>query len=738
MEKPIQVAVNYNADKARIELLFSEVLPKEVANFLKESVGLHQHFQEPKQWIASNHPAYHKYAHALENELPKGGAIQQVGLTPSFEPSEENIDKLKFSYVSITFSKEGATTDEHYVLFDSYKKVATFIAERFARQKYGSSLKEVVVHSRNYKRKARALLRKEQIIKSYDMPLSKDETPKEKLPAKEAVSDLILKHGIIPEQTQEPFASGKTFIKHAAMIQKLRPNLMAITDDTLHQATALELFELSQMSHPTDFGFQVNRGALLKEWSNRGTSLFETLGYPTDNAYPYMNIHTGLKSVHSLGHILGHKHDSWWTVVEHYRPLANPNKFKNAIDLEISSLLRKSKGYINPKTLKPFTNQKETHEALTYEISSLRKSKKTIAVYLDTQQESAQEKPSLDHLDQIIAHMHDAYSECKRMTKGQILKLADTFKILNKGMLWEAVELSWMLWYRNIYLEPIDFEQRLKKMIHFWQQLQPTYAYSDSTKEIYKQYSTPCPISAILAQYTRMDSAQQIFEPSAGNGLLLVGANPNKTHVNEIDKSRLDSLRFQQYKTITTHNAVVPFPKELAKSFDVVVTNPPFASWEDSKWDKKQLVNTYFNKHIGLEQHMRLEHLMCGLALNTLKNDGHAAMIIMGHIYFGKDGLIAKYRPFFNWLFRHYHVDDIINLNSYKLYNKQGAVAQTMLILISGRKAKPEGVAPNQAQANHFYPIVDSFQALWQRVQPHLAMNILIQQLKTALKHDIL
>ena len=106
----------------------------------------------------------------------------------------------------------------------------------------------------------------------------------------------------------------------------------------------------------------------------------------------------------------------------------------------------------------------------------------------------------------------------------------------------------------------------------------------------------------------------------------------------------------------------------------------------------------------------------------------------MGHVYFGEDGLFAKYRPFFNWLYRHYQVDDIINMNSYKLYNKQGAVTKTMLILIGGRKSKPFGVAPDRSKAPELNTMVESFFDLWKRVKSHIKpnLNTLISQLKKA------
>lgn len=339
-----------------------------------------------------------------------------------------------------------------------------------------------------------------------------------------------------------------------------------------------------------------------------------------------------------------------------------------------------------------------------------------------------------DYLDLVVAHIHDMFSEGQRPTKGQIEKLGSQLQIPNRGLLWEAVELAWLLWYRMIYRQNNPFEIRLHQMIRFWQNLQPTYAYSDSSKELYRQYSTPCPIGAIVAQYTGMDSAQKIFEPSAGNGLFLVGADPQKTHVNEIDASRRASLEFQGYAHITRYNAAEAFPPEMTGTFDVIVTNPPFSKWEEEEFDKVRIVQKYFGGQVGLKQ-LRLEHLMAGLALDTLKDEGRAAIIIMGHIYFDTNGYIAKYRGFFNWLYRHYYVDDVINLNGFKLYNKQGAIEKTMLILIRGRKQVPTGVAPLQNQAPWLDNVVDSFDQLWERVRPHIyySTETIIQQLQIEL-----
>jgi len=351
-------------------------------------------------------------------------------------------------------------------------------------------------------------------------------------------------------------------------------------------------------------------------------------------------------------------------------------------------------------------------------------------------QESELPESPTEYIRRVIERMGDSYELEERWSKSKINKLQKELAVSTQGALWEAVELSWLLYYKLLYRINPDFEEALPKLIAFWNEVQPTYAYSDSSKIIYNQYSTSCPIGAIVAQYTEMANAKNIFEPSAGNGLLLIGADPTKTHANEVDKTRLLSLEYQRIKTVTNYNAAQQLPEKLHNSFDVVVTNPPFSSWHAEKDERAQIIATVFNNNSELGKYMRLEHVMCGIALQTMKDSGKAALVIMGHVGFDEHGRIDRYRPFFNWLFRHYRVDDVITLNSYKLYNKQGAVKRTMLILINGRKAKPSGMSWQKEEAPHLEEVVDTFQGVWQRVKKHINMDIhkVIQQLKIELK----
>lgn len=885
----MELSISHNEDKKGIELFFNEELPQKLITFLRE-LGFKEALRDRNKWYADAHPAYKSFATSLSEVFLKGGDWQTAALYPSFEPSLENIDNSKFSFVTISYRGEEKAETKEYVLFDSYKKIAMEIANQYAIAKYGDDLQNIEVYPRNYKRKARILYDKGQIIhrikveenseieklptneidtrlplegsktekeipieeeateydnksgyktdeerkistreilneviekliilentlegedetiiattildledaaaqsskihfknellkalqnlkdwifdlsfsnrtmalmeinrlnKSLDLPFFnlKEDIPKTLSVSKDIFNrDHIVPNVLVPTKAGEPFQSGGLNLGDANFLRMKFKRLYTITDDTIEQASGLDLFRLSQMAHPNDYGININRSTVLRELESRGREAFEEIGFPTDLDYPYVNIHTGYKSISSLASQIGANDDrhQWWSVVEHSRPIADLAKGIVIMDALLMELVEKRLELVNPKTKKPKTDKKskEAFNDIEWEIKRLERSKLVIQDYmnkgLEVEESLPEPKPkkenkhqSNDYLDKVIAIMHTAFTKAERLSKKKVERLKEETGAPTMGALWEAVELSWLLWYKMLYKEPIPFEARLKKMMLFWDKVQPTYAYSDSSKELYKQYSTPCPIGAIIAQYTEMDEAEFIFEPSAGNGLLLVGANPRITHVNEIDKSRKQSLEHQGFGRITSDNAAQPFPEMMHKVHDVVVTNPPFASWDDSKFDKERIIQKYFNKHRGLANHIRLEHLMAGLALYTMKDDGKAAIIIMGHVYFGDDGLFAKYRPFFNWLYRHYKVDDVINMNSYKLYNKQGAVTKTMLILIGGRKSKPSGVAPNKSEQPHLEDMVETFEDLWKQTKSHIKPNIdtIIKQLKTA------
>ncbi len=787
------------------------------------------------------------------------------------------------------------------------------------------------------------------VIQHY-LDVKKDVTTKEDTIQKEDVVEVTTENTedyfsniIVPERAIAPFDKGYIPPKEAVKLKEQFFYLFEYTYRNVHWASPVELFMLLQFTHLKESGISVKKEILHRIWQKEGQSLLNQLGYPTELRYPYVNIERGYLEVVPLEVIISKLPDVtiWWSAAKHYRPIADVSKaiqditkqqnilakkFENyskddnnsdqktndsnegfhslssditmlrhsrnhledylksidVISREISNSkdkplskedysliseeeadqirrqftskgfkvsftgkeafdrnlpvvelglrygyymvkldeklekeyhkwieilekeIKKLKGKKDKKNKQSIEHRKERISALRVEAKDLAKlveaednvfrdelfigfiekakgqgyvidrdgiadfrdymtthllkgrivenysdepiSKVTYLIiddYFSGKEEKTEESKTTesDYLDKVIAIMHDHYMEARRLGRKKIEAIKDTANVPNMGMLWEAVELSWLLWYKMLYKQPHSFEFRLQSMIQFWDKVQPTYAYSDSSKEQYKQYSTSCPISAMIAEYTQMSDATRIFEPSAGNGLLVLGADPAKTHVNEIDNSRRKSLEFQGFKTITHINAAEPFPEEYTKSFDVVVTNPPFDKWSADKFDKGRMVKNYFDGNIGLNNHLRLEHLMSGLALHTMKDSGKAALIIKGHIKFREDdGYMATYKPFFNWLYSRYVVDDVINMNAYKLYNKQGAVTEMMLILINKRKPKKsKKVAPNRNQAASLAHIVESFEELWERIASHIKtpLEIEIEKLKIALGYDI-
>ncbi len=764
----MKVDIAYNEKKKGIELIFSEKLSVEQTEYL-ETIGFKQAFHNPLKWYVSKHPSYKQFAEDLKIALKKEAPIESVRLTPSYEPTIANIDRSNFSLVTIYYQNEDDVIAKEFVVFDPYKNVAKQIAHQFAGNEYKEAFKQLEVFPRNYKRKARTLFKAGQYIAS---PKSESKlNPKESNKPKENLVWVVFDSKGEIDSLQLTRDKAKEYINRRPAYCK---NLMYFESMSTLQAN--ELLENKKVGTLSKFDIDFRMELISEELNQisrvlKRHNLFEPNGQINQN-----HLEEIAKMDHNLFQDLLRKSEEWEQRISEWQ---NLGRIKYSVHLDSFSDVKNEEhistntpaNLLVDETIKdsnnPVSNTKDW-ELTPLEYQQMRAMEKTgDAMILDAHDRHEHEKivaralsegkevPTsvLDHypwlipaplivkteqedkyayIDLVVANLHEMYAEGKRPTKGQIEKLAKELNVPNMGMMWEAAELSWLIWYKQIYQNGYSFNERLKSMVHFWDNLQPTFAYSDSSKELYKQYSTSCPISAIVAQYTCMDSAESIFEPSAGNGLLIIGAKTSKTHVNEIDQTRLASLRFQGFEKITSLNASQPFPDEMTKNYDVVVTNPPFSTWDDEKFDKELIIRKYFNNHVGLAKHIRMEHMMAGLALNCLKDTGKAAIIIMGHIYFGHDGFVAKYRPFFNWLFRHYLVDDVINLNSYKLYNKQGAVEKTMLILVGGRKNEPVGVAPTKREKPQFEEVVDSFNSLWKRVEPHVDCEIdnVIKQLE--------
>lgn len=229
---------------------------------------------------------------------------------------------------------------------------------------------------------------------------------------------------------------------------------------------------------------------------------------------------------------------------------------------------------------------------------------------------------------------------------------------------------------------------------------QPSLNQRDSERVMKQQYSTPAPYAFLADMYVKgngkvIDSA---LEPSAGNGMLTIGLPMDKVHVNDIDAQRLANLRRQGFKNVTSQDGTQPFAD---KDVDVVVTNPPFGSATPKEYDGYKISS--------------LEGQMAINALESMKDDGRAAIIIGGKTEYAKNGsLNPKDKAFLGYLYSHYNVEDVINVDG-GLYAKQGTSYPTRIILINGIRLNENAFPPVKDKARA--EAVKDYDELYKRIE---------------------
>lgn len=300
-----------------------------------------------------------------------------------------------------------------------------------------------------------------------------------------------------------------------------------------------------------------------------------------------------------------------------------------------------------------------------------------------------------------IQHILNDLDKAVKHNKKSVERIAASYKITDKTEVKEYTELAIVYKAKSIARTSLSTEEKYWLIVKLYES-QVNLSHRTSQSILLQQYSTPAPIGFLAGVFTNADQGVSVFEPSAGNGLLTIAARAENVIVNEIDDLRRSNLDDQGYKQVLKQDATLPF-KGFEKRFDAIITNPPFGRLErDVKYET-----------FGIRT---LDHLMALRALDTMKDDGKAAIIIGGHTRYDKKGRIqeGRHRIFFNYLYSRYHVVDLINIDGHKLYSRQGTSFDVRMILIHGRKAVPSGAAPiaNAERDN----VVDSFEELFERV----------------------
>lgn len=342
--------------------------------------------------------------------------------------------------------------------------------------------------------------------------------------------------------------------------------------------------------------------------------------------------------------------------------------------------------------------------------------------------------PLGDKLDKVMIYkiplkVKDVYKSGEKMN----ISLARNMAIgldLSENELMQLCELGLVIEAKRIaYLnEPLKF--RFEKMVDLYGR-QLTIQPKDSRSATLQQYSTPCPLAFLLGEYVkkgteeREDDNIKFFEPTAGNGLLTISFRAYQMVVNELDDIRFNNLKKLGFFRTTNEDATCS--SEPLKCFSGIIANPPFAPLEKKDFLVRKGV---VDGREATYEFDRLDHKIAIMALDHMKDDGRAAIIIGGKMavklkdykesYWKNGVLFGGFRNFITYLNRQYNIEDILYING-DLYRKQGTTFPIVAILINGRTKW------NGDKRHQWHPFdeskdgqIDTFNELYHRMSIHL------------------
>jgi len=225
---------------------------------------------------------------------------------------------------------------------------------------------------------------------------------------------------------------------------------------------------------------------------------------------------------------------------------------------------------------------------------------------------------------------------------------------------------------------------------------QPNLDVRTSTSMQNQGYSTPVPISLVAGLLVRAKSTEKGYDPTGGNGLLTIAANPQNMIVNELEHHRATNLRLMKFGTVHEGNALDIIERKLLRpqEVDFVLMNPPFGVLAN-----EVLVDGYRVRAI--------DQLIAARNLAAMKDDGRAVIILGANRDAGV--LAQKDIPFLNWLYGNYNVADHFEIDG-GLYSRQGASWPIRVLVIAGRQ-QSDKFAPATGTVDR----VSNFDELWDR-----------------------
>ena len=246
----------------------------------------------------------------------------------------------------------------------------------------------------------------------------------------------------------------------------------------------------------------------------------------------------------------------------------------------------------------------------------------------------------------------------------------------------EAVEVGIVEAARKIARSPDDTGATYDDLVDLYHR-QPNLSTRTSASVRDQAYSTPAPLAFVASRLADVAYARSVYEPTAGNGILLIEARDGAIRANEMNPTRAHNLTvIYPDARVSQENALNVDP---GSRFEAVIANPPFGPVKDVQGNTvKYQVNEQY-------QTGEIDHAIVMKALEALADDGRAALIVAAPNKLAKseesrsDAYNSKAkREFYYTLYNGYNVVDHFTVAG-ELYSRQGAAWPVDVIVIKGR-----------------------------------------------------
>ncbi len=274
----------------------------------------------------------------------------------------------------------------------------------------------------------------------------------------------------------------------------------------------------------------------------------------------------------------------------------------------------------------------------------------------------------------------------------------------------EAIEVAVVLRARELVAEGNEAGQSEAEIYSDMMDLyesQPKLAQRTSTSMLMQAYSTPAPLAYLASRLGKAGPNKTTYEPTAGNGMLLMEANPAKVIANEMQAERVEGLRrvLGDKAKITEGDAMTHEPG----SYSLLLTNPPFGKVRSDTG----IVQTFT---MGDGTTTEIDHAIVMKGLEGLPENGMAVLIIGGKKETDIDARKKAYqgemtRRFYKQLYDGYWVSEHFTVDG-RLYERQGAGWPVDVIVIAGKGKNATKPYPTKVPP----PIYTTWQELGERL----------------------